>query len=151
MRQSAIRSLLFSIPFATVIVLGTSMAWAPGVFAAQDAIFCPADRINSNGNVCTAADVKVAAAIVGDESAFPECMAGDSFSVDIDAQVELRKGERYDIGIWIASDGLPIDLRSGATLPPPYDFTTPAEGGASSCEVVSLQFPAIHRPFKMVT
>ena len=99
------------------------------VMAAQDAVVCPADRINSNGNICTASDVQLAAAGVGIANTGLTCMPGELIDVAILGTVNLRKGDRYDIGIWIASDGLPMNLRGGNDLLDPGNV--PDEGGAT--------------------
>ena len=108
------------------------------VMAAQDAVVCPADRLNSNGNICTASDVQLAAAAVGNVDEGLTCMPGDLVEVAIGGTVNLRKGDRYDIGIWISSDGLPMDLRGGNDLFDPGNV--PDEGGAKVCEVLPLPF-----------
>ncbi|MDH4020383.1 MAG: hypothetical protein OEU84_12365, partial [Xanthomonadales bacterium] len=115
------------------------------VMAAQDAVVCPADRINSNGNICTASDVQLAAAGVGIANTGLTCMPGELIDVAILGTVNLRKGDRYDIGIWIASDGLPMNLRGGNDLLDPGNV--PDEGGAKECEVLpmpSLGIPAFN-------
>ena len=50
----------------------------------------------------------------------------------ISGTVNLRKGDRFDIGVWIASDGLPMDLRGGNDILDPGNV--PDEGGAQNSE-----------------
>ena len=121
---------LRSLGLITVLVTSSmSMFHINSVEAAEDAVICPADRINSNGNICTASDVQLAAAAVGAIDRGLTCFAGDQLEVAVAGTVNLRKGDRFDIGVWIATDGKPIELRSGAN-------GTPDEGGASQCEVM---------------
>ena len=94
-------------------------AWSTGsLMAAQDAIICPADRINSNGKICTASDVSLAAAAVSVSQAGLTCMPGDVIEVELLGNVNLRKGERFDIGVWVSNDGKPMDLRGGSNGAP---------------------------------
>ncbi|RLA16736.1 MAG: hypothetical protein DRQ62_15785, partial [Gammaproteobacteria bacterium] len=102
------------------------------VKAAQDAITCPADRIDSNGNICTAEDVSVAAAALGASQEGLTCTPGMPIKVAIAGTVALRKGNRYDIGVWVSKDGNPMDLRGD-------------EGGSQHCEVLPLPFQPITR------
>lgn len=106
------------------------------VMAAQDAVVCPADRVNSSGNICTASDVRLAAVAAGDVGLGNTCMAGEDVEVAIAGTINLRAGDRFDIGVWISSDGKPINLRGGND-----DFdpgNVPDEGGAQTCEVMPL-------------
>ncbi len=106
------------------------------VMAAQDAVVCPADRLNSNGSICSAKDVQLAAGGVGNIDEGLTCMAGEDIEVAIVGTVNLRKGSRFDIGVWISSDGKPIDLRGGNDILDPGNV--PDEGGAQTCEVMPL-------------
>ena len=108
-------------------------AWSSSsVMAAQDALICPADRINSNGNICTASDVSLAAAAVAVSQTGLTCNPGETIDVAIAGTVNLRKGDRFDIGVWVSTDGKPMDLRGGSGA------GIPDEGGAQNCEVVPL-------------
>jgi hypothetical protein len=129
----------FSVAFwATFSFLLIFAAWSSGpVMAAQDALVCPADRINSNGNICTAADVSLAAAAVSVSQTGLTCFPGEVISVALVGNVDLRKGDRFDIGIWISTDGKPMGLRGGSGA------GIPDEGGAQSCEVVPLPYQQI--------
>jgi len=102
------------------------------VMAAQDALICPADRINSNGNICTAADVSLAAAAVAVSQTGLTCAPGETIDVAIAGTVNLRKGDRFDIGVWVSTDGKPMDVRGGSGA------GIPDEGGAQNCEVLPL-------------
>ncbi len=117
-------SLLFTFLLFTVLLSGPAMA-------AQDALICPADRINSNGNICTASDVSLAAAAVAVSQIGLTCTPGETIDVALTGTVNLRKGDRFDIGVWVSTDGKPIDLRGGSN-------GAPDEGGAQSCEVLPL-------------
>jgi len=110
-----------------------ALAPVPFAMAAEDAVICPADRINSNGNICTASDVQLAAAAVGNLDAGLVCFPGEDVEVAVSGTVNLRKGDRFDIGIWISTDGKSIELRGGSN-------GAPDEGGAQSCEVLPLPF-----------
>ncbi|RLE15585.1 MAG: hypothetical protein DRJ50_15860, partial [Actinobacteria bacterium] len=100
--------------------------------AAQDALICPADRINSNGNICTASDVSLAAAAVAVSQTGLTCLPGETIDVAIAGTVNLRKGDRFDIGVWVSTDGKSMKLRGGSGA------GIPDEGGAQSCEVLPL-------------
>ena len=121
--------------------------WSSGlVMAAQDALICPADRINSNGNICTAADVSLAAAAVSVSQTGLTCSPGEPIQVALVGNVNLRKGDRFDIGVWVSTDGKPMDLRGGSN-------GTPDEGGAQSCEVVPLPYQPVAKdtpPFDII-
>ena len=128
------------------LALSMSIVHAPVAHAALNALICPADRLNSNGNICTAQDVNLAAAVVGEEQAGLTCSPGQTVQVEIDGTLTVRKGDRYDLGVWISTDGKPTRFRSGAN-------GTPDEGGAEFCEVMPLTSPhgttpeAIGNPF----
>jgi len=102
------------------------------LMAAQDALICPADRINSNGNICTASDVSLAAAAVAVSQTGLTCLPGETIDVAIAGTVNLRKGDRFDIGVWVSTDGKSMKLRGGSGA------GIPDEGGAQSCEVLPL-------------
>ena len=110
--------------------------------AAQDAVVCPADRINSNGRICRASDVQLAVAGVGIVADGLTCFPGESLEIAVKGTVKLRRGARFDIGIWIASDGKPMDLRGGNDSLDPGNV--PDEGGAQFCEVMPL--PSLGTP-----
>lgn len=112
------------------------------VMAAQDAVVCPADRINSNGRICRASDVQLAAAGVGIVADGLTCFPGDPLEIAVAGTVKMRKGDRFDIGIWIASDGKRMDLRGGNDSLDPGNV--PDEGGAQFCEVMPL--PSLGTP-----
>lgn len=108
-----------AVAVCTILTLGSP------AFAGQ-ATDCPMVKLgNPAGNVCTAADVAIAAAIVGPDSTGAYCFPGDTFTVDIAADVTVRTQTRWDIGVWIARDGRPLNVAAGS-------------GGAQSCEVVPL-------------
>ena len=127
-------------------VFGVTVGYSPVAHAALDAVICPADRLNSNGNICTSADVQLAAAVVGESQAGITCSPGQEFLVQIDGNLTIKKGDRYDFGVWVATDGKSAGSRSGA-------HGTPDEGGAEFCEVMPLTSPhgatpeAIGNPF----
>jgi hypothetical protein len=106
------------------------------VMAAQDAGICPADRINSPGNICTAADVSLAAAAVSVSQTGLTCFPGEIIQVALTGNVNLRKGDRFDIGVWVSTDGKPMNLRGGTN-------GAPDELGAQSCQVLPLPFQAV--------
>ena len=133
--RSVKQSFVASWTTLSVFLILLSLSASP-VMAAQDAIVCPADRINSNGKICTASDVQLAAAGVGNVDVGLTCMPGDLVEVAIAGTVNLRKGDRYDIGVWIASDGKPMDLRGGNDLLDPGNV--PDLGGAQTCDVMPL-------------
>ncbi|HEY5775501.1 MAG TPA: hypothetical protein VIS57_05385, partial [Xanthomonadales bacterium] len=126
------------------LALSMSMVHAPIAHAALGTI-CPADRMNSNGKICTANDVELAAAVVGNAGVGATCTPGEVVLVEIDGTLTVRT-ERSDIGVWIATDGRPIKPRSGL-------HNTPDEGGAQTCEVMPLTSPhgitpeAVNNPF----
>jgi len=138
MSRRLIGAFLSTIPAAvvTTMVMAFTVGWAPGAHAAQDAVICPADRINSNGNICTASDVQLAAASVGAGSEGGVCTPGEPVQVAVAGTVSLRKGDRFDIGIWVSTDGKPIELRGGTN-------GAPDEGGAQTCEVLPLPYMPI--------
>ena len=123
---------LATISFLLLLLIGS----AGPVMAAQDALTCPADRLNSPGNICTASDVSLAAAAVAVSQTGLTCAPGETIDVAIAGTVNLRKGQRYDIGVWVSTDGKPMNLRGGTN-------GAPQEGGAQSCEVVPLPFQQV--------
>ena len=143
--QAVKRLSIASISTISFLLLLAVWSSAP-VMAAQDALICPADRINSNGNICTAADVSLAAAAVSVSQSGLTCSPGEPIQVALVGNVNLRKGDRFDIGVWVSTDGKPMDLRGGSN-------GTPDEGGAQSCEVVPLPYQPIAKdtpPFDII-
>jgi len=95
------------------------------VMAAQDAGTCPADFI-LNSNMCRSGDVSVAAAGLGNLDEGLTCFPGEVIEVAIAGTINLTgQNTRYDIGIWVANDGKPMNVTS-------------ANGGAAECEVLPL-------------
>jgi hypothetical protein len=145
LKQRLNSTFLSGLTLAT-IALGMTFGYTPAAHAALDALICPADRLNSNGNICTANDVSLAAAVVGESQEGFTCSPGQQIQVEIDGNLTVRKGDRYDLGVWIATDGKSARLRSGTN-------GTPNEGGAATCEVMPLTSPhgvtpeAIGNPF----
>ena len=101
------------------------MLSASGTMAGQ-ATVCPMAKMGDPpGNVCTANDVNLAAAVVGFDSTGAICFPGEQFTIDLEADLTVRSQTRWDIGVWIAQDGKALDVSSAA-------------GGSASCEVVPL-------------
>jgi hypothetical protein len=99
------------------------------VMAAQDAGICPNDRINKS-NFCTAKDVQLAVGGTGVATGLT-CFPGGTVDVALAATLTVRNGLRYDMGVWVSTDGKPLDVRGGTN-------GAPDDGGAQSCEVLPL-------------
>ena len=94
-------------------------------FAAQPTA-CPMAVLGDpTGNVCTASDINIATAVVGQQGD-PFCFPGDTVEVFLEADFTIRNQTRYDPGIWVALDGLPLDVSA-------------ADGGAQNCQVMPVQ------------
>ena len=89
---------------------------------------CPTALLGADGNICNSSDVQIATALVGVDQSVRYCMPGETAQVNIAGTITMRKNNRWDIGIFVASDGKNIK-------------TFAADGGAAACEVVPL--PAI--------
>lgn len=117
-----------SISMATLLAVCSigagSLVVSQGALAAQSTA-CPTVLLGQDGNICTANDVSVAAAIAGLGSNTGSCMPGEQYTVNLVGALEIRKNDRWDIGVFIASDGK--DLKTFA-----------ADGGAAVCEVAPL-------------
>lgn len=108
----------------SMIVLGLTLFGSTNLMAGQSTA-CPTVLLNRDGNICTASDVQVATALVGVDQSARYCMPGETTQVNIAGTVTIRKNNRWDIGIFVASDGKNIK-------------TFAADGGAAVCEVVPL-------------
>lgn len=128
---------IFSTPFSrklapralpvllTIIGVGAGLGVAaPSVHAAQ-ATSCPTALLGADGNICNSSDVQVATAIAGLGSNTGACMPGEQYVVGLEGTVIMRKNSRWDIGVFIASDGKDLTLST-------------ANGGAQFCEVTPL-------------
>ena len=120
-----------AIQWITVSFLLLLASWSSGpVMAAQDAGLCPNDRINKN-QFCTAKDVQVVAAGVGTGQTGLTCLPGGRVDVAVAGTLTVRNGTRYDMALWVATDGKPLNVRGG-------QGGAPDEGGAQTCEVLPL-------------
>lgn len=84
---------------------------------------CAATRYGSD-LVCTANDVSLLSVAIAPGSQ-PSCVSGATITADLDFEVKFATPDRFDIGIFIPSDG-----KSPALLP--------TSGGAQSCRVAIL-------------
>jgi hypothetical protein len=84
---------------------------------------CAAGRISQNLN-CTANDIKIASIAVNNASS---CVAGTTVALDLTLQLQVTAQARYNIGVFIANDGLSPIVKT-------------ASGGANSCFVTSSGF-----------
>ena len=116
------RALSTSILTAIVFALALS---GTGIAVAGQSTACPTALLGKDGNICTAADVQVATALVGVDQSQKYCMPGETSVVNLAGTITMRKNDRWDIGIFVASDGKDIK-------------TFAADGGAAVCEVVPL-------------
>ncbi len=110
--------------FFTIITTLGLLSAAPIAMAGQSTA-CPTALLGAGGNICTASDISIATAIVGQDSVGEYCMPGDTIDVNINGSITMRKNSRWDVGIFVASDGKDIK-------------TLAANGGAQVCEVVPL-------------
>jgi hypothetical protein len=86
---------------------------------------CAADRFGSDLN-CNANDVSVSSIAVAPGSP-ASCVGGQTLNLDLDVTVNTGTPTRWDIGVFLSSDG-----KDG--------LSTSANGGASSCSVATLPF-----------
>jgi hypothetical protein len=86
---------------------------------------CAADRFGSDLN-CNANDVSVSSIAVAPGSP-SSCVGGQSINLDLDVTVNTGTPTRWDIGVFLSSDGKDGQL-------------TTANGGAASCSVAILPF-----------
>ena len=84
---------------------------------------CAAERIAQGLGQCTANDIRIASITI--TNGVTSCTAGQPVQLDLAVTIQVGAQARYDIGVFLATDGLPVDLR-------------PSEGGSSSCEVRAL-------------
>ncbi|NOR51477.1 MAG: hypothetical protein GQ470_02555, partial [Gammaproteobacteria bacterium] len=98
----------------------------PSCAGAFPSTMCAADRYGSDLG-CNSADVGITGIAVGSGSP-DRCVGGDTFTVNLDVTLQFGGPSRYDIGVFISSDGLLPD-------------TTSANGGATSCTVAVLPNP----------
>ncbi len=117
-------SKLIPTEFFTAILVASALIGTGSAMAGQSTA-CPTALLNRDGNICTAADVSVATALVGVDQSARYCMPGETALVNIAGTVTMRKNSRWDIGIFVSSDGKDIK-------------TFAADGGAAVCEVVPL-------------
>ena len=89
---------------------------------------CAAERFGSDLN-CTANDVSITAITVVGGGA-TSCTGGQTIKLDLDVTVQFASPDRWDIGIFISTDGKSPQL-------------LPTNGGASSCKVAILPTPSI--------
>ncbi len=110
--------------FCIVIALASTL-FGTGIAVAGQSTDCPTVLLGRGGNICNASDVTIATALVGVDQAQRYCMPGETALVNIAGTLTMRKNDRWDIGVFVATDGK--DIR-----------TTAANGGAAACEVVPL-------------
>ncbi|HSN01709.1 MAG TPA: hypothetical protein VLS52_11930, partial [Rudaea sp.] len=107
-------------------ILGAALllgAWLPAWGAAPyPATMCPADRLATDLN-CTANDVEVASLDV--LNGITTCVAGDSVSLHLQANMHANAQKRYNVGIFMAQDG-----KTG--------LLTSANGGSAACSTFGL-------------
>jgi hypothetical protein len=86
---------------------------------------CPADRFGSDLG-CTANDVAISSITVvpGSQSS---CVGGTSITVDLDVTINTGTPDRWDIGVFLATDGGDPQVSA-------------ASGGAATCNVRTLPF-----------
>jgi len=84
---------------------------------------CAAGRISQNLN-CTANDIKIASIIVNNTTS---CVAGTTVALDLTLQLQVNAQARYNIGVFIANDGLSPIVKT-------------ASGGSNSCFATSSGF-----------
>lgn len=87
---------------------------------------CPADRFGSDLG-CTANDVAISSISVAPGSP-TSCVGGTSITVDLDVTINTGTPDRWDVGIFLATDG--GDPQVMAANP----------GGAATCNVRTLPF-----------
>ena len=111
-----------SVLMAAVLFLScTSTAYSFGLTQ------CAADR--NNGDLgCTAQDVRITgiSTVPGGPTA---CVGGGSITLDLDVTLNFAKPDRYDIGVFLATDGKDPAVTS-------------ANGGSASCNVSILPVTA---------
>ncbi|MDB5894526.1 MAG: hypothetical protein JWQ88_2057 [Rhodoferax sp.] len=117
--------------FSTFIGIFVALSWSllsHGTAHAFGPSQCAASRFGSDLN-CTANDVSITAIkVVGGGAT--SCTGGQSITLDLDVTVQFASPDRWDIGIFISSDGKSPQL-------------LPANGGAASCKVAILPTPSI--------
>ncbi|MFC1740696.1 hypothetical protein ACFL0N_04385, partial [Pseudomonadota bacterium] len=121
-------SMLLGVALASCGLASVSVLFSGEAMAAQSTA-CPTVLLGADGNICTASDVKVAAAISGLGGQTAHCIAGELYVVNLIGTLEIRKNSRWDIGVFVASDGKDMTVDA-------------ASGGAAICEVAPL--PAIN-------
>jgi uncharacterized repeat protein (TIGR01451 family) len=107
---------------ALVVLPVLVCALLPSGVHAYGANQCAGDRFGSN-LVCTANDVQITEMTVTNGPA--SCTGGELISLDLALTVNFGSPNRYDVGIFLANDGLDPQL-------------TVANGGATSCTVSIL-------------
>jgi uncharacterized repeat protein (TIGR01451 family) len=97
-----------------------------GTYGATD---CAGSRFGSD-LVCTANDVSITgiAVVPGGPTA---CIGGESITIDIDVTVNFATPSRWDVGIFLATDGKSPEI-------------LPANGGSSRCTVAVLDTPTVN-------
>ena len=121
-RFSELRLLLLVQRFLIVVILACFLPLPTQAFA-YPLTDCAASRFGSDLN-CTAADVSVTGIAIAPGGP-TSCVGGGTISVDLDVTVNFAVPTRWDIGIFLATDGL-----DPATLP--------ANGGSANCHVAVL-------------
>jgi len=116
--KSVIRKRLL-LSFVSVVCLLSCTATAYAFGLTQ----CAADRYGSNLG-CTAQDVRITgiAIVPGGPTS---CVGGGSVTLDLDVTLNFAKPDRYDIGVFLSSDGKDPAVTS-------------LNGGAASCNVSIL-------------
>jgi hypothetical protein len=116
MRLSASRqALLLLLP--AMLVAGAAQAFPTNM--------CAANRFGSDLG-CTANDVAVSSITVAAGSQ-ASCVGGSSITVDLDVTINVAIPDRWDVGVFLSSDG-----KDGQLLV--------ANGGSASCAVSTLPF-----------
>src|SRR5688500_14570209 len=98
-------------------------SWANGQTAPFPVDSCAADRIAQGLGQCSANDIRIASITI--TNGVTSCTAGQPVQLDLAVTIQVGAQARYDIGVFLATDGLPVDLRS-------------SEGGSNSCVVREL-------------
>jgi len=129
MTNPARRSLASTLQILLIVPIALFVAWGLSFAQPAQAQTC-IDDVTERTNVCTANDVHISLVLNETDVA---CEAGSTVDLSLTAVLEATASERWDIGMFVATDG--GDARTGVCH---QDFLPPPLSAGGTCSIDGL-------------